>query len=65
MNVYYSYGTHLEQPVMDEAGTVDYLSDSHSGYTNLQPATKSFYVHPATSGYVVELDTGAVIDLSA
>lgn len=65
MNVHYSYGVHLDQPVPDEAPTLDYLSDVGPGNFIVHPATKTFYVHPATSGYVVELDTGGVVDLSA
>ncbi len=65
MNVAYTEGTHLDQPVSDVAPTLDYLSLPPTGAYSVPPTTQNFYVHPGTSGYVIELDSGAVVDLSA
>ena len=64
MDISYTQGPHIEQPVPDTAPTVDYLSGPPTQHPTVMPATQNFYVHPATSGFIVEMEGGRIIDLS-
>ena len=64
MEVSYSYGSHIEQPVPDTAPTVDYLSGPPTEHPVVMPATQNYYVHPSTSGFTVELIGGRIVDLT-
>ena len=63
MEISYTYGPHIDQPVPDEAPTVDFLASQPAGQLNVPPATRYFYVHPGTTGFVVELGGGRIVDL--
>ncbi len=63
MEALYTIGTHLEQGVQDMAPTGDFQSSTPSGTLEVEDATQNFYVHPGTSGFLVELDTGMNLDV--
>ncbi len=62
MHVSYISGPHLDQPVADEAPTVDYYVAPATSYAPSEPGTQNYYIHPGTSGFIVEEDRGGVVN---
>lgn len=65
MDVGYTHGTHLLQPVPDRAPTVDYMPGYGTNSYVTEPATQNYYLHPATSGYYLTQGSGALVNVTA
>jgi len=65
MDVGYTHGTHLQQPVPDLAPTVDYLPGTPTNSYVTEPSTQQYYLHPATSGYYLTQGSGALVNVTA
>lgn len=61
MDVGYTHGTHLLQPMPDRAPTIDYLTGYPTRAYISSPGTQDYYIHPATSGYYLYNGAGAVV----
>ncbi len=65
MEIAYTHGPHTEQPWPDLAATQDYLASLPTNNYAPAPATQDFYPHPPTSGYVVEMGSTGLVNVSA